>query len=81
MIDLLYLIFNGTDKEFRDEYYEKLIDFYYTQFSDALKRLGIDPEKTYSKEDFYFELKEVRCLLLSSSITFIVAPMQSCVKR
>ncbi|KOB67846.1 Ecdysteroid 22-kinase [Operophtera brumata] len=58
VIDLLYLIFTGTDKEFRDKYYEKLVEFYYTQLSDAMKRLGIDPEKTYSREDFYFELKQ-----------------------
>ncbi|KOB77568.1 Ecdysteroid 22-kinase [Operophtera brumata] len=58
VIDLLYLIFTGTDKEFRDKFYEKLVEFYYTQLSDAMKRLGIDPEKTYSREDFYFELKQ-----------------------
>lgn len=58
IIDLLYLIFTGTDKEFRDQYFEKLVDFYYTQLSDALKRFDINPENTYSREDFYFELKE-----------------------
>lgn len=56
IIDLLYLIFSGTDKEFRDQYYEKLVDLYYTQLNDAMKRLDID---TYSREDFYFELKQV----------------------
>lgn len=59
IIDLVYFIFTGTDKEFRDKHYEKLVDFYYTQLSDAMKRLNIDPEGTYSREDFYFELKEV----------------------
>ncbi|KOB52188.1 Ecdysteroid 22-kinase, partial [Operophtera brumata] len=56
--DLMYLIFTGTDKPFRDQYFDKLIDHYYTQLSEAMKRLDIDPETTYSRADFDFEMKE-----------------------
>ncbi|KOB67844.1 Ecdysteroid 22-kinase [Operophtera brumata] len=56
--DLMYLIFTGTDKPFRDQYFDKLIDHYYTQLSEAMKRLNIDPETTYSRADFDFEMKE-----------------------
>lgn len=59
VIDLLYLIFTGTDKEFRDHYFDQLIVFYYTQLSEAMGRLGIHPETTYSRADFDFEMKEV----------------------
>lgn len=57
--DLLWLIALATDKSFRDQYKDKLVEYYYTQLSDAFRRINIDPETTYSKEDFYAELKEV----------------------
>ncbi|KOB67847.1 Ecdysteroid 22-kinase [Operophtera brumata] len=63
--DLMYLIFTGTDKPFRDQYFDKLIDHYYTQLSEAMKRLDIDPETTYSRADFDFEMKEKLPLGLS----------------
>nr|ALL42054.1 ecdysteroid 22-kinase [Antheraea pernyi] len=58
VIDILYFIFTGSDVKFRAEYYHKLIDHYYSQLSQAMQRLGLNPENTYSREDFYFELKE-----------------------
>ena len=57
--DLLYFIFTGSDEEFRAKYYEKMLDHYYTQLSAAMKRLNLDPEETFSREDFDYEMKEV----------------------
>ena len=57
--DLIYFIITGSDEEFRAKYYQKLIDHYYSELSAALKRLNLDPEKTYSREDLEYELKEV----------------------
>ncbi|CAB3244334.1 unnamed protein product [Arctia plantaginis] len=58
VVDLLYFIFTGSDEEFRAEYYDKLIDHYYTELEAAMKRLHLDPEKIYSRAVFDKELKE-----------------------
>ncbi|CAB3219727.1 unnamed protein product [Arctia plantaginis] len=52
MLDLLYFIFTGSDGQFRAQYYEKLLDLYYTELEEALKRFQLDPEKVYSRADF-----------------------------
>ena len=57
--DLIYFIFTGSDEEFRAKHYQKLIDHYYSELSAAMKRLNLDPEETFSREDFDFEMKEV----------------------
>ncbi|KAJ8716961.1 hypothetical protein PYW08_005360 [Mythimna loreyi] len=56
--DVIYFIFTSTDEDFRAKYYERLLEHYYTQLSAAMKRLNLDPEETYSREDFEYELKE-----------------------
>ena len=61
--DLFYFIFSGSDEEFRAKYYEKLLDHYYTQLSSAMKRLNLDPEETYSRKDFDYEIREVTNVL------------------
>ncbi|XP_014368553.2 uncharacterized protein LOC106718866 [Papilio machaon] len=55
--DLMYFIFSGSDGAFRARYYRQLLDFYYTELSKALRRLHVDPEKIYSREDFEYELE------------------------
>lgn len=59
VFDLLYIIFTGTDKAFRDEHYQSLVDLYFTQLTKSMERLHLDPG-LYTREDFDFELKEVR---------------------
>ncbi|XP_037295290.1 uncharacterized protein LOC119189501 [Manduca sexta] len=54
-VDLLYFIFSGTDKKFRDQYYEQLLDHYYKELSLAMKRLALNPDEIYPREDFDFE--------------------------
>ncbi|KAJ8715598.1 hypothetical protein PYW07_010080 [Mythimna separata] len=56
--DIIYFIFSGTDEEFRAKYYDRLLDHYYTELSAAMMRLNLDPEETYSREDFEYELKK-----------------------
>ncbi|XP_037295154.1 uncharacterized protein LOC119189473 [Manduca sexta] len=56
-IDLVYFIFTGTDKKFRDQYYEQLLDHYYKELSLAMKRLALNPDEIYPREDFDFEYK------------------------
>ncbi|XP_014368550.2 uncharacterized protein LOC106718864 [Papilio machaon] len=58
-IDLMYYIFGGSDEDFRDKHYHQLLDYYHEQLSNALVRLDIDPVKTYPKEAFDSDIKEV----------------------
>ncbi|XP_035435210.2 uncharacterized protein LOC118265994 [Spodoptera frugiperda] len=56
--DLIYFIFTGSDEKFRARYFDKLLDHYYSELSAAMKRLHLNPEKTFSQEDFDHEMKE-----------------------
>nr|XP_032519840.1 uncharacterized protein LOC116771940 [Danaus plexippus plexippus] len=60
-IEFYYLTFilNGSDKKFRDQYFDKTFDYYYDELCKALKRFGLDPEGLYSREDFDIEVKKV----------------------
>ncbi|CAB3219722.1 unnamed protein product [Arctia plantaginis] len=58
MIDLMYFIFTGSDGQFRAQYFEKLLELYYTELEEALKRFHLVPEKVYSRADFDHDLKE-----------------------
>lgn len=59
IIDLLNFIFTATDGPFRAKYYQKLIDHYYSEFSVALARLGLNVAHAFPRETFEAELKEV----------------------
>lgn len=57
-LDLLYNIFSSTDKEFRDKHYFKLLDAYYSSLSETIRKLGSDPNKLYSYENFRMQLRK-----------------------
>ncbi|CAH4032492.1 unnamed protein product [Pieris brassicae] len=59
ILDLVYLIFNGTDQAFRSEYLQKTIDHYYTELAASLKLFHINPNEVYSRKDFDYDYKEV----------------------
>ncbi|KAF9412781.1 hypothetical protein HW555_008784 [Spodoptera exigua] len=56
--DLIYFIIAGTDEKFRAQYFDKLLDHYYSELSAAMKRLQLNPDEIFSREDFDCELKE-----------------------
>ncbi|XP_063626974.1 uncharacterized protein LOC134798475 [Cydia splendana] len=56
--DLLYLVFAGSDKAFRDQHYTRLLDEYYAQLQAALRRLRLDPDMLYPRADFDYELQQ-----------------------
>ncbi|XP_050550748.1 uncharacterized protein LOC118265993 isoform X2 [Spodoptera frugiperda] len=56
--DLIYFIIAGTDEKFRAQYFDKLLDHYYTELSAAMKRLQLNPDEIFSREDFDSELKK-----------------------
>ncbi|XP_041984532.1 uncharacterized protein LOC121737057 [Aricia agestis] len=57
--DLIYFIFLGSDEAFRDRYYQKLLDHYYSSLEEALRRLDIEPVDVYPKEKFDSDIKQV----------------------
>ncbi|KPJ00870.1 hypothetical protein RR46_01349 [Papilio xuthus] len=57
LIDLMYFIILSTDKEFRSQHYHQLLDHYYSEFCGSLKRLNIDPDTVYTKDDFQHDIK------------------------
>lgn len=71
VLDLLYFIVTGTDEKFREQYYEKLKDHYYSELEAAMTRLHLDPPKVYSRTDFEYELKEV---LVKISVDRVIHP-------
>ncbi|CAK1550258.1 unnamed protein product [Leptosia nina] len=56
--DLIYLIFLGSDVEFRAEYYEKLIAFYYDSLCAMMRKYSLEPTEVYPKENFDSDMKE-----------------------
>ncbi|XP_068620453.1 uncharacterized protein [Battus philenor] len=60
IMDLMYFIFSGTDEDFHDKYYHKLLNHYYTELCAAMRRLNVDPEITYPKDDYESDLKELQ---------------------
>lgn len=58
VIDLLYNIFSSTDKEFRNQYYERLLQTYYSSLSKTIKRLGSDPNQLFSYEQLQIQLRK-----------------------
>ncbi|CAH0695613.1 unnamed protein product [Spodoptera exigua] len=56
--DLIYFIFSGSDENFRAQYFDKLLDHYYSELSAAMKRLQLNPDEVFSREDFDYEINE-----------------------
>lgn len=69
VLDLLYNIFSSTDKSFRDQHYEKILQTYYSSLSDTIRKLGSDPDKLYTYENFENQLRKF------GRIALLYAPM------
>lgn len=58
VLDFLYTIFSSTDATFRKLHYETLLKTYYTSLSETIQKLGSDPNKLYSFEQFQAQLNQ-----------------------
>ncbi|XP_059051602.1 uncharacterized protein LOC131846341 [Achroia grisella] len=58
IIDLIYLIFTGSDEEFRRQHYEQLVEHYYQELTRALRNLNLDIDKHYPRKNFDNDLKD-----------------------
>ncbi|CAG9564334.1 unnamed protein product [Danaus chrysippus] len=81
--DLFYIIFLGSDEDFRRLYYDKLINHYYTSLEESLKRLDVDPVEVYPRENFESDMKELLPYVLLtavSSLPMVVVETESAPK-
>lgn len=58
VLDLTYAIFSSTDKSFRDQHYETLLNTYYSSLCATVRKLGSDPDKLFAFNDFQQQLRE-----------------------
>ena len=72
-IDLLCYLFTSTDKQIRRDHWEALLKIYYTTFADCLTKLGSDPQKLFSFENFQDELRRIAPMaFLYTPLTYVV---------
>jgi len=71
VLDLHYNLFSSTDKQFRDEHYDSLMELYYSTLSKTVEKLGSNPEKLFSYDDFQNELKQF------GNFAYLVAPIMT----
>lgn len=71
--DLLHIILTGTNEEFRKQHYQDLLDHYYEQLCAALRRLDIEPESVYTRDDYDQELRQK--LPMCIMITMFALPL------
>lgn len=56
--DLMYYIFSCTSKDFRDKHYEEVLNVYYFELAEFLRRLGSDPMKVFPRSALNDQLKK-----------------------
>lgn len=74
VVDLLYNLFSSTDKQFREQHYEDLLNTYYSSLSNGIQKLGSDPNKLFSFEQFQAQLRRF------GETALLFAPMLMLVK-
>lgn len=57
--DLIYLIYTATDEVFRNKYLPDLLNHYYENISKFIKMFGLNPETTFSRQDFDDDYKDL----------------------
>lgn len=58
MLDIVYFLFTSTDKRLRDAHFDEILHIYHDALSAAVRRMGSDPERLFSYNDFQGELKK-----------------------
>lgn len=69
VLDFVYNVFQATDREFRKQHYETLLNTYYSSLSETIRKLGSDPDKMYSFQNFQDQLRK------TGDFVLLCAPM------
>ncbi|XP_045537527.1 uncharacterized protein LOC106718858 [Papilio machaon] len=75
LADLIYFITVGSDKQFRDKYFHRLIEYYREQLELALSRFSLDIEDVYPKKIFDEELAVILQLAVVISVMILPSVM------
>ncbi|XP_068618734.1 uncharacterized protein [Battus philenor] len=70
--DLIYLIFTGSDQEFRRNHLNHLKDMYYDTMESYLKYFNIDIETKYARKTFERDFDQ--CLEFGLSVALFILP-------
>lgn len=57
-LDLLYNIFSATDREYRQQHYDELLETYYAALSGIIRKLGSNPYKLFTFQNLKDELRK-----------------------
>lgn len=71
MLDLLLYLFTCTDKAFRHDHYDSLIQIYYKAFREHVEQLGEDANKILPFTAFLRQLKKFGRYGIMMAITII----------
>uniref|UniRef100_U5ET49 Putative juvenile hormone-inducible protein n=1 Tax=Corethrella appendiculata TaxID=1370023 RepID=U5ET49_9DIPT len=58
VLDISFFIYSCTNQAMREQYYDELLNIYYTNLTDLIRDLGSDPNKVFPREEFEKELKQ-----------------------
>lgn len=77
--DLSILLLTSTDKAFRAEHYDQLINLYYDELSAIIKRCGSDPLALFSRDNLNDQLRRFgkEGLIMSTFIVVMLGASES----
>lgn len=58
VLDLFYFIFTVTDKQFRQQNYQNILETYYNSLSQTIVKFGSNPQKLYTFENLQSQLRK-----------------------
>lgn len=58
VLDVLSIILSSSDKQFRQQHYDALLKAYYSSLCENIRKLGSDPDKLYTWDDFQNQLRK-----------------------
>ncbi|CAH0759824.1 unnamed protein product [Diatraea saccharalis] len=58
VLDVVFFIYACTGKDLRDKHYRELLDYYYDVLSQQMREMGSDPDRIYSREAFWSDVKK-----------------------
>ncbi|XP_063619612.1 uncharacterized protein LOC134792272 [Cydia splendana] len=70
--DLLYFTLIGSDQQFRQQHYRRLVDHYYEHLALMMTKFGLKPDEEYGRNEFESDIKAK--LPIALAVAAIVLP-------
>ncbi|CAG9767603.1 unnamed protein product [Ceutorhynchus assimilis] len=68
--EILFFIFSSTTKETRDKYLQTLLDYYYGNLSENLKKFNLNPEELLPRTDFLRNVTEAKAAAMAVAMVY-----------